>query len=163
MKLKPKVKPPQTAGVTLHSPLFTAIQRPDFADTLKFPSNISTLSPANVSELHGKYTLLYSYANQEWSRNQRQHLIEKTEEERLFLVVALNDEDYKKARDAKTKEVHLQKYENFRKVKERLRQLHIERITIEMWLKNFEMYIASLSRELSRKVHDEGNYRGQKI
>lgn len=41
---------------------FPAVERPSWIDSLKWPEDITSLGPANLSELLGRYTALYAYA-----------------------------------------------------------------------------------------------------
>lgn len=126
------------------------ILRPKFADTLRFPEDITQLESANVSELLGKYTLLYTYAAQDMSfLNQESLRLESQERVRRFEVMQTNPR-------MNTIEKH--KREAFYDSDSSMRQLQDQRTLVNMrkestamFMGNFDKYIQALSRELTRK------------
>jgi hypothetical protein len=65
MKIKRKVplNMPQEIEAEVEQ-MVKSFVRPKFVDHIRFPDDIYQLTPQNVSELHGKYTKIYTFCNQ---------------------------------------------------------------------------------------------------
>ena len=131
-----------------------SVRRPDFADHIRFPDDITQLNGENVAELLGKYTLLYTYAAQDMAfLNQESLRIESHERVRRSEIVQNNPrintiEKYKREAffEADSK---LRSLQNHRTV------VSIRKETTGMFMNNFDKYIQALSRELTRKTSSE--------
>jgi len=141
------------SGVSLTFSNFPGIKRPEFIDALRWPVDLTQLTAQNISELHGKYTQLYAYANQELSRINVK-IIELETRERLrrnylFRVSPSMNSQERWRRDAvldsdtKIEEIAMERD------KQRMARVHTE-----MFVANYEKYLNALSRELSRKTHE---------
>jgi hypothetical protein len=129
--------------------------RPEFADTLRFPNDLTQLAPANVSELHGKYTQLFVFANREATRlsveimrTETQESLAKSSMFRRF--PAINSQERWKRDAVMDSDPEI---ENTRRQISSLRQ---EQETAKCFASNYTAYIAALSRELSRRMQEQG-------
>lgn len=127
--------------------------RPKFASTLVFPSDITELTAQNISDLIGKYTLLYSYANQELSKlNVLILQSERREEIRvndLFRTRPSLNQIEKWRRDSV-----LAEDTEIEEIRTNINRLQIQKEFTQMYLSNFDRYVNALSRELTRKTHE---------
>jgi hypothetical protein len=73
MKVKQKKPAPEILGSTVAIDL-PAFQRPKYADSVKWPDDITQLTAQNVSELLGKYTGLLCFAQSELAKYQQEIL-----------------------------------------------------------------------------------------
>jgi hypothetical protein len=148
MKLKTQSSVVGVARTTANFPL---LPRPRFADTLRFPADITELTAANVSELLGKYTQLYAYANQELAllgvrllRVQFQRDIRRNE---IFRKRPGLNGIERWRRDAVLDEdsqmEQLGAAENL---------IERQKVMLQMAQTNFDRYLVALSRELTRKT-----------
>ena len=129
--------------------------RPDFADTLRFPNDLTLLAPANVSELHGKYTQLFVFANREATRLSVAIMREETQESLAVSATfrrfpAINSQERWK-RDAV-----LDSDPTIEGIRQRISHFRQEQETAKMYAANYAAYCAALSRELSRRMHEQG-------
>lgn len=154
MRLKKK-KRSTTRRLKLISHLrLPSVRRPDFADHLRFPEDITQLNGENVAELLGKYTLLYSYAAQDMAfLNQESLRIESHERIRRSEIVQQNPrintiEKYKR-------EAFFEADSKLRSLQEHRTVVNIRKETTGMFMNNFDKYIQALSRELTRKTTTE--------
>ncbi len=159
MKLKSNISV-GTAKATSARPLpqlglFPEIQRPPFADTLSFPADLTKLESSNISELHGKYTALYAYANQELSKANVTILRLNTkisiETNRLLRERPSLNHQERWRRDAV-----LDGNPVIEAITAQIGQVKVLKTYAEMHVVNFEKYLAALSRELSRKSFESG-------
>ncbi len=129
--------------------------RPKFADTLRFPDDLTLLLPANISELHGKYTQMFVFANREATRLTVEILRAETQESmavtRLFRrQPAINSQERWKRDAVVDSDAEI---ESFRAAVARYKQ---ERELARCYADNYDRYLAALSRELSRRMHEQG-------
>ena len=132
---------------------FPLPERPKYADALKFPQDITELTPANISELMGKYTEMYSYAAAEAAKAEVQLLILATGGKKVETDILqsrpelLHKEKWRKDLIINTdpQKVELLKKEQHWQI--RLRYA-------KMFLEIYEKYLNALSRELTRKSTD---------
>jgi len=125
--------------------------RPAFADTLKFPDDITQLDAQNVSELLGKYTKLLAYAAQEHAKQTVRMLEIECKMAELQSEIFIQSPGI----------AHIERWKRDQKIQAHPRMFNI-RITLleinqrremlSMFVSNFERFINALSRELSRKL-----------
>lgn len=151
MKLK---KQAVREGVVLNYKRFPEIPRPKYADTLRFPTDITRLTAQNVSELLGKYTELAAYTSQELSRINIEVLRLQTEisSRRNFLF---HRNPSMNAQERWRRDAVLDSDFGMEKFDREISNQKMRKEYTEMFLGNFEKYITALSRELSRKTHDQ--------
>ena len=155
MKLSPKKPSQEVSGFNLQTDeAFKRIHRPKFSDRLKFPDDITELSPANVSDLLGKYTQMYAFANQELALVNVKLLALQTDESRrvtaLFCSNPTLNQQERWRRDAVV--------DTDKKIQEISREVSLckqKKEMLQMFLANYDRYLTALSRELSRKSHEQ--------
>lgn len=135
------------------SQLFAEIARPKWADSLSFPDNLTELTAANISELHGKYTQLYAFVNQELTKlnvKVLEHQTRDNQRRNLMLVrqPSLNSQE-RWRRDAA-----MDTDPTLMEIAKTLSHLRIRQEYSKMYLANFDRYLIALSRELSRRAMD---------
>ena len=130
---------------------FYEVPRPAFADSLKFPEDVTKLDAMNVSELHGKYTMMYAYANQELAKANVALL-------RLHSRVALRRNTVFRSRPTLNsqerwrRDAILDSDSDMEIIEAQITSVKMEKTWAEMFVANFERYLTALSRELSRKT-----------
>ena len=149
-----KVKAYVGSSLTFSS--YQEFPRPVFTDTLHFPDDITTLTGGNVSELLGKYTKLFVFANAElckWSVR----LLRAQTAESLRRAALLRQDPSLNVQERWRRDAVLDCDAEI--VRLTLRQAHCraERDIAQTARDNFEKYIAALSRELSRKGYEHKN------
>lgn len=132
---------------------FAFQERPKFTDTLRFPDDITQLTATNISELLGKYTKLYVYANQNLAKANVALLRLDTRESLLRNAIfrsrpSLNGLD-RWRRDA----IISEHPEMESIIKHRGHHLQQKELLTTL-VANFDKYLVALSRELSRKSFD---------
>jgi hypothetical protein len=152
--MRVKIKATKAAGVDLFTSLrFQRIQRPKFADSLKFPEDITELSPASVSDMLGKYTQMYAYANQELSLLNVALLGLQTQEARrtteMFKANPSLNHQERWRRDCV-----VDTDPQIMNIQMEISLTKQSREVVQMFLNNYDRYLTALSRELSRKAHD---------
>lgn len=153
MKIRPRVK--QLSGVTFtFNHQLPEIKRPKFADTLRFPDDITQLTTQNVSELLGKYTSLYSYANQELSRINAE-IIRLQSRSSLRTNQVFRTNPSMNAQERWRRDAVLSTDSKMEEIERDLGRYKMQKEFTQMYVENFDKYIAALSRELSRKTHDQ--------
>jgi hypothetical protein len=156
--MKIKKKEQLVSGSQVSYSLFPEIKRPKWSDSLVFPDDVTRLEASNISELHGKYTALFAYANQELTKINVEILRLQTEDSVLRNRLlrkspALNSQE-RWRRDSV-----LDSHSDIERLEIRVAQLKMAREHATMYCQNFEKYIAALSRELSRKqVQENARY-----
>lgn len=132
---------------------FPLPQRPAYADKLKFPADITELTSANISELMGKYTEMYSYAAAEAAKAEVQLLLAETEERKTETRIL----------NSRPNIVHLEKWrkdlvvdsdKTMLKLHEQVKKAQVRLRYAKMYLEIFDRYLNALSRELTRKTND---------
>lgn len=129
--------------------------RPEFADTLRFPNDLTQLAPANVSELHGKYTQLFVFANREATRLSVEIMRAETQESLAVSSTfrrfpAINSQERWK-RDAV-----LDSDPEIERIRQHISRCRQEQETAKCYASNYTAYTAALSRELSRRMQEQG-------
>ena len=155
MKVLPRKKVEEVVGFNAQMPsLFRRIHRPTFADTLRFPEDVTQLSAANVSDLHGKYTQLFAFANQELSLvNVR--ILELQTAESLRINAVFRDNPSLNQQERWRRDAVLDTDIEMEKIHRQLAMAKAEREMTQMYIGNFDRYLVALSRELSRKSHEQ--------
>lgn len=157
MKITPKVnKVPATppaksaADPSLPGWLFKPVERPAFADTIKFPDDITKLPLSGVSMLNGQYTGMYAYAVAELSKANVQVLRIRSEifvRRNNIARTGITNGRKKYAIDLDTRiDKRLEELtlmEN--KAEELVKQL-------ESYVIIFDKYMGALSREMTRRT-----------
>lgn len=150
MKIKVKRKAStETPELYTHLKL-PKIRRPKWADTIRFPDDLTELHSSNIMELLGKYTQLWALVNQDLCRITQELLrYDAAEQSRVNEILEHRPgvnrlEKYKKdgvfGADPK-----IAAYRQTRKA------LHIQKAAVEMFLSTYDKFINALSRELTRK------------
>ena len=151
MKIKNSKKPKQaTVSYSVYSHL-PEIQRPSFANTLVFPENLTELETANISDLHGKYSLLYAFVNQDLARINVRILRLKTNESVLVNSISRSNRSLISVEKWK-REIILNQDPDMENIHKYIAKLEQEKVYAEMYLSNYERYLNALSRELTRKT-----------
>lgn len=130
------------------------VERPSFADTIKFPESLIELSSANISELLGRYTLLFSLVNQDLASVNidllRTYAKETAKINEMFRRNPSMNSQERWKRDAIIEEdPDIEAIRSERSLLLQTKEL------CEMYLKNYESYTNALSRELTRKMAEE--------
>lgn len=138
--------------VTTRSVPFKAFSRPDFADSILFPADITELDSAEVSRLMGSYTEM-----QVWAATHAATLgmrIAETENmlEAIKSNIYGNSPSILTSLNKNEREEKLSTYPRVQKMKHQLRLLHAERSRAETYASSYERFVNVLSRELSRKT-----------
>jgi hypothetical protein len=141
---------PRKVKVTFSSK-FNEIKRPKVADTLMFPSDITELTSANVSDLHAQYTELYTYANQELAKANVAIIQLQTEEaflrNKIFIESPRINQLERWRRDSL-----VEADPRLEAIHKSLVKFRVEKEFAQMAVTNYDKYINALSRELSRKA-----------
>jgi hypothetical protein len=124
--------------------------RPKFADDLRFPDNLIQFPAEVISELHGKYTKLYVYANEERTKLIVKLLQLETKETQIRALVfrerpQINQQE-KWRRDAV-----LEEDPRMRSLLHEISFTKIQKEWADTFVANFDRYLIALSRELSRR------------
>ena len=130
---------------------FYEIPRPAFADTLVFPDDVTKLEASNVSELHGKYTQMYAYANQELAKA-NVALLRLNARVSVRRNAVFRSRPTLNAQERWRRDAVLDADKDMEIIEAQITAVKMERTWAEMFVGNFEKYIAALSRELSRKT-----------
>lgn len=129
---------------------YQAFPRPAFADSIRFPNDLTQLTAANLSDLLGKYTRLYAFANAEACKCNVSLLRIDTQEslrratllrERPFL----NNQEKWRRDSVLDCDPAIMRYQSERLLAKQ------NRLFAETARDNFEKYIAALSRALTQK------------
>jgi hypothetical protein len=137
--------------------------RPKFADSLKFPNDITQLSAQNVSELLGRYTQMLAFVSEQHTIATIRILEAETRLSHTASKIVIED----------PKLVHLERWRRDQVVDTDSRMMLLKADLLKAkkvrevgWLycQNYERYISALSRELSRKLAtNDGVPRSPKI
>ncbi len=156
LKLKHKSKPAPATDVRYGR--MPTVARPKFTDSLKFPEDITELGSANCSELLGKYTLLWSYVNQDVSNLKvRQLKLQQREQLRLNQIFRENPAVNRLEKWRKDSVIAEDTY--IEAIRSAMLTTNMQLETMNMYLANFDRYINALSRELTRKTHETSLHR----
>jgi hypothetical protein len=154
MKVRLKNKP---VGVEF-SAKFPAFLRPKFADTLRFPHDITDLTAQNVSELIGNYTELYAFANAEVARLTVEILKMETQIS-LRKASMLREQPSLNAQERWRRDTVLDCDFVVIGANSRIDDFKADKEFALMAKDNFDRYLTALSRELTRKTHEEPRQR----
>ena len=149
MKLKPKV----VVGGELTFANYQEFPRPSFTDKLRFPDNITDLDSGGVSELLGKYTQLYAFANAEVCKA-NMALLRLDTRESLRRATLLRQQPSLNAQERWRRDTVLDCDADISALNAERLQHRLAKELAETARGNFEKYIAALSRELSRKGYE---------
>lgn len=135
--------------------------RPKFADSLKFPNDVTQLTGQNVSELLGKYTQLLTYVSEQHTFATVSVLDLETRIVSLANRIVVED----------PKLSHIEKWRRDQIVDSdpRIFNLRVKLLEAKkhkevayMYISNYDRYISALSRELSRKLAtNDGAFKGK--
>lgn len=143
-----------SGATVLVSGMFPAIKRPTFADTLRWPKDITALSASNVSELLGKYTALYAYANQELAYI-NVAILELQTRESIVINAILRQNVSLNAQERWRRDASIDTYREVERVRRTITKKKSDREYTQMFIANFDRYLTALSRELSRKTSEQ--------
>lgn len=129
--------------------------RPDFADTLRFPSDLTQLAPANVSELHGKYTQLFVFANREATRLSVEIMRAETQEA-LAVSATFRRFPAINAQERWKRDAVLDSDPEIENIRRQISVYRQEQEIAKCFAANYQAYIGALSRELSRRMQEQG-------
>ena len=127
--------------------------RPKFTDSLRFPDDLTSLDAANISELLGKYTKLYVYANQNACAINVALLRLDTRESLLRNSLFRNRPSLNNLDRWRRDAVISEDSQMERIVIERNSLLEKKEL-IQNFLTTYDRYVVALSRELSRKTSE---------
>lgn len=148
--MKIKVKKQVSGAEFVYNGPFPEFAQPSFVKTLRFPDDLTKLDGQNISELHGKYTQLYTYANQELCRiNVR--LIELQTKESLVQSAMIHERNGLNQIERWKRDAIIDSDPRMIAVKAEIARAKKEKEYNAMYLANFDRYLIALSRELSRK------------
>jgi len=129
--------------------LLPRVRRPKFADSLHFPENITELASANISDLMGKYTLLLSYAQQDMAELNRETLrCDILDRNRRMEL--LREKPQMNSIEKHKREAFYDSDPVMRRINDQRIILGMRKEHTAMFLSNFDRYISTLSRELTR-------------
>lgn len=129
--------------------LFQPIERPEYTDSIKFPDDVTRLTPADVSKLHARYTALYAYAVAELAKVDVAFLrcrstcsVQKNNVTRTGHTYGKNKHqiDVQVRLDKRLEDLELLAHE-----------AEAKKIILTGYVEVFDKYIAALSREMSRR------------
>lgn len=133
---------------------YREIQRPKFADSLVFPNDVTELTPENVSELHAKYTVLFTYANQELTKANVALLKLDTEEALRKTQLFIESKGRLNHLDRWRRDSVLEVDNDIQRIAQQRGYYRIQKEFAQMMVTNYDKYINALSRELSRRAQD---------
>jgi hypothetical protein len=143
-----KVNP--TSARSPSNAAFPSLERPVYADILKFPDDITALTSRQVSALYGKYVAMHAYAltqlsevSQEILRAEGEIDITRSHLMRNFLNTTHPKWEI---------EAIVANNAAIRSLTIALTKLKVKRQHISTYSEVFDKYAAALSRELSRKA-----------
>ncbi len=129
--------------------MFKPVSRPEFTDTLSFPQDITALPSMEVSRLHGQYTALCAYAMAELAKADVQALKCRSECFVRKNNVARTGQTYGRNKYQTDLQIRLDKHlENLELAAHKAEE---QQILLKSYVEIFDKYIASLSREMSRR------------
>ena len=143
-------KEPEIIGsvISLELPIF---ERPKFADKIRWPNDLTQLTAQNVSELLGRFTQMVCYADAHWAKVQQEIMaLEHVIHQRKIHIY--EDSPSLIRLDKNKRELNLDSDPGIAILKSRLSRLKRAEIKDAMYVRNYERYVAALSRELSRKT-----------
>lgn len=156
MKLPRKTNKSQPVGGEIFgSKSLPQFGRPAFADTLRFPADITSLDARNISELLGKYTAMYSFVNEQQGKISGKLLNLQTVES-LLRNKMLRDAPSLNNLERWRRDTVLDADPAIETLFEQQQILKGQRDHAGVFLGNYERCITALSRELSRKMQDSG-------
>lgn len=132
---------------------FLEVQRPAYADTIRWPDNITLLSASNISELHGKYTQLYCFANQGLAKINMDILRLQTEDS-LRRNKIFRTSPHINSQERWRRDTVIDSDPEIERITKEIADKKQEREFVQMYVNNYDRYLTALSRELSRKSHD---------
>ena len=147
MKIKTKPQPVQESD----SP-FPFADRPAFSDSLKFPDNVTELDVAGVSELLGKYGQLWCFANQGLSQVNVRILSAQLDESKLINSI-FRENGSVNSIEKWRRDAVFDSDPQLEAIREKIQRLKMEKETLLMFVGNFDRHCQTLSRELSRRLH----------
>jgi hypothetical protein len=157
--MKAVVKKKQFSGIEF-STKFVEFGRPAYTEKLRFPDNITELPAQNVSELLGKYTQLYVFANAETCKCSVRILRLQTALS-LKKAALLRDDPHLNTLEKWRRDTVLDCDEEIMNMEAAIGSLKSEQQVAETARDNFDRYISALSRELTRKTNEEQKQRYQ--
>ena len=128
-----------------------SVVRPSFADTLRFPDDITQLSAQNVSELLGKYTALQAFAIFEQAGLTIKEL-DKDREEALLRATIIGERPNIQHLDRWRRDDILTIDPRWLALQDRSRRISQRKVAVSAYVAIYEKYSMALSRELSRKT-----------
>lgn len=134
--------------------------RPAFTDSLRFPDDITKLAPTNVSELMGKYAVLQAFVEQEATTwlVQEMALEQKLEDARSDVL----QENHKLHFMEKWKmSQRVDSMPSVRRIRQRLTLVRSLKERAQSLVRTYERLGQVLSRELSRRLASNDNFRGR--
>ena len=158
MKLKTKKPSAPSQPVKEHFsvsiPHFPKIVRPQFADSLQFPAeNMTKLPSSQIADYLAKYTELHAYANQELSAIKVRLLMNGTEDS-VTRNKLLRERPNLNGIEKWRKEAVMDSDEEIEKLYTESQSLKVAQTQLEMLTVNYDRYIQTLSRELTRKLSE---------
>lgn len=132
--------------------LFKPVERPEIADKLKFPEDITALSSRAVAQYLGYYTAMHAYAIAELAKVDIAHLRKRSEAESRRKNIARTGMVYSKSKYIVDREIRLDRgMEDIEKV---CHELEARQKEIGAYVSIFDKYAQALSRELTRRTSE---------
>lgn len=137
-------------------------QRPAFADTLRFPTDLTKLGAQNLSELMGRYAALLAFVEQEATTWEIQEI--KTEQTLENTQTKLMVESPRLALLEKWRlDLRLRQEDSVKDLNRRLTVIRTLKVRARSLVKTYEQLIGILSRELSRRLSTNDGQRFQSL
>jgi hypothetical protein len=154
MKIKAKKKEKTVDSGYSFVTKFPEIERPAFIDTLKFPADrLVQMTAEQVSEYHGKFTLLIAYAKQEATKVNIE-LIKLDAEEARLRGKMLTETPSMNTIDKWKRDALIEHDTRMMAHRQKVSFKQMERAYADTIIFNSEKFLYALSRELTRKMGD---------
>lgn len=155
MKIPAKNHATDLGGTLITYEEMPKVQRPKFVDTLRFPEDITELSAANCSELLGKYTLLWTFVNQDMARL-KVRLLRLQHQEGVRVSEMFRHRPQLNQIEKWKRDSVISEDTQVESLRRQTSAINVELEYSGMYLANYDRYILALSRELTRKTHEQG-------
>jgi hypothetical protein len=152
MKLRSKKpKAPELPNGLTGFVALPGILRPEFADALRFPNDITRLAAQNVSELLGKYTALQAFALHEQALVNIKEL-DLDQQEALLKATIIGERPNVQHLERWRRDDTVSTDPRWLAIQSKLKLVRQQKLAIGAFVTIYERYGMALSRELSRKT-----------
>lgn len=151
IQVKTKAKTTGTKKPTLYTHLHLSKQeRPRYADSIRFPDRLSELSPANVSDLIGQYTVLLAYAQEDLAELSRE-MVRLDYEEKSVTARMLVQRPQLNTIPKHQREGVIETDASILIIRRQQKEAAMKKEHTAMFVARFQSFISALSRDLSRR------------